>query len=85
MKITESELLEALARSMTGVGDVDARTGPEISEATGIPVQRVRTALKRAQTDGRLNTHRVVRRSISGAQMIVVGYTITPAKKQKRA
>jgi hypothetical protein len=77
MRITEAELLEALATASTA--PEDARTAQEMAEAAGIDVRRVWKALKALQAQGRLVTHRVARPALGGRTMLVPGYTIAPA------
>lgn len=76
MKITESELLDALV--VASQSHPDAMTGPELEQATGIGVKRLRAGLKAFAAAGRLQVHRVIRTNILGQQVPVPAYTILP-------
>ncbi len=84
-KITEAELLEALAEATTGDGPEDARTLLELVGDTGFSPNRVRAALRACHTAGRLVVHYVCRRNIIGQRARVPAYTINAAKKRKRS
>lgn len=76
-RITEAELLEALARATTSDAPSDARTGPELQKAMGVGEKKLRAALKALAAEGRLQIHRVLRQSVDGRTVPVQGYTIT--------
>ena len=82
VRITESELLDALANA-TGEGPDDARTAQEMADDAGIPVARVRRALQQLARAGRLESHRVRRPDLSGRLQVLPAYTIRPAVKAK--
>ena len=83
MRITEAEILEAVANAYHGTADEDARTVPELAADNGVSRDRVRRALQAMAAAGRLNVHKVCRRGLDGRHSIVSAYTVTPAKKRK--
>ena len=82
-QITESELLDALAASVSGRGPEEAKTVLEIAAATGITEKRVRRALGWWKARGRLAVHRVLRPRLDDTLVPVSAFTILPAKKGK--
>ena len=78
MKISEAELLDALASASRGVGPEDARTVAEIREDTGFSREKVMAALHASRKAGRLVLHHVERVGIDGRRARVPAYTITP-------
>lgn len=81
--ISESEILEALAKAGSGSGPEDARTIRELEAATGIGHQRIRKALRIYQQKGRLVVHKAYRAALDGAFRHVPTYTILPQKKRR--
>lgn len=79
MRITESELLDALAAAMPE-SEPDAMTVPELAVAHGVAEKRLRAALKVLATAGRLRHHRVMRPTLDGRHAPVPAYTILPAR-----
>jgi hypothetical protein len=82
LRITQTEILDALALAAPGNASKDARTVKELSEETGMRRQQVCEALARLKLDGRLKLHRVQRERIDGFSRHVPAYTILPAKKR---
>lgn len=80
MRITQAELLDALADAMRGTQIEDARTIPEIAAELGMSVARARAALKVIHAQGRLVVHRATRTALDGRQATVPAYTIQPPK-----
>lgn len=78
VRVTEADLLDALAAATSGEGPEGARTVVEIVEETGIHINRVRAALKAMQVAGRLQVHRARRADMSGRVQTVPAYTVTP-------
>lgn len=76
MRITEQELLDALAAASPGAGPEDARTQEEIAIASCLSIKRVRVAMRALQQQGRLIPHRVMRTRMDGVQTPVTAYTI---------
>lgn len=83
MRITQQELLEAIADASRGNAPKDARTVAELAEETGRRAERVREALQKFQAQGRLVVHRVERQDISGRLVKTPAYTVLPAKRKK--
>lgn len=81
--ITQNELLEAVAASIT-TGPEDARTIQEIMQETGLSRERVRQALMQYNREGRLQSHPVVRRAIDGHFRKVPGYIVTSPVSDQR-
>lgn len=81
MKISEGELLDALARATTGEGPDDAKTLNEWSAAFGISPLRMKRAFHVLHSEGRLLAHRVRRPRMDGLMTLVSAYTILPAKR----
>lgn len=85
MKITESELLDALAEATHGDGPDDARTLNELIAEHRIPRDRMLAALHVCRQQGRLVVHQVYRDTLLGRRARVPAYTILPAKRRRRA
>lgn len=83
VKITQAELLEAIADASRGTAPKDARTVAELCEETGRRRERVREALQKLNAQGRLIVHRVEREDISGRRMQTPAYTVLPAKRKR--
>ena len=85
-QITESELLDALAKASAGQGPEEARTASELCKATTPPlsVGRVRRALKVFAEQGRLRAYWVHRIAVDGTPRPTPAYTILPVTKRKR-
>lgn len=79
VRITETELLEALAEATKG-GPDDARTTMELVEQTGQTRTTVTEALRALHRQGRLVVHQVKRQGFDGKYRPVSAYTILPAK-----
>lgn len=84
IRVTEADLLDALAAASKGTAPSDARTAQEMADAAGITAPRVRKALRQLQAQGRLATHHVRRLDLSGRPQTLPGYTILPVKKARR-
>ncbi len=82
-RITEAELLDALAEATAGNGPDDARTLHELMGETGIPRDRMLSALRLCRAKGRLVVHSVWRESILGRRVRVPAYTITATKRKR--
>jgi predicted ATP-grasp superfamily ATP-dependent carboligase len=83
VRITQQELLEAIADASRGTAPKDARTVAELVEDTGCSVRAVRVALQKIAAARRLVAHRVQRQDISGRSVQVPAYTVTPAKRKR--
>lgn len=81
MKITQNELLDALAAA-SPQSPADALTAHELADKTGVGYIRTKAALKQFAAEGRLQVHRVMRQRLDGIITPVPGYTILPAKKR---
>jgi transcription initiation factor IIE alpha subunit len=78
VKITEQELIDALALAVGNRGPEEAQTQEEIARASGINVKRVRDAMRGLQAQGRLVVHRVMRPRLDGVLVPVTAFTIRP-------
>lgn len=83
-RVTESELLDALAKAAGGSAPEDARTMQELADAAGCSRRKVQDTLRMFQTQGRLRVHRVRRTRLDGVVQPVPAYTILPAKRAQR-
>ena len=81
-RITESEILEELAKHAAGDAPEDAKTKNELAVAAGVSAQTVVNKLRLFKMQGRLRVHRVMREKIDGNMQPVPAYTILPAKKK---
>jgi hypothetical protein len=84
VRITEAELLDALAEANVGDGPEDARTLNELIAEHGIARDRMLAALHVCRSQGRLVVHQVSRETLLGRRTRVPAYTILPAKKKRR-
>lgn len=84
MRITTSEILDALAAAVGGTAPDEAMTVEDMVRATGVSVKRVRESLKVLAAQDRLGVHRVTRQGIDGRQAVVPAYTIKPAPRATR-
>jgi hypothetical protein len=88
IRITEAEIIDALASAAAGAMPDDAQTVQDLIATTGYSGERVRMALHAMRAQGRLVVHRVARAGIDGRAAKVPAYTILPAPtpaKRKRA
>ncbi len=90
MKITQAELLDALAAATPGKGPDDARTTSELldeARASGANVGRdaLLDALHAIRKEGRLVVHSVVRESLLGKPTRVPAYTILAKKARGKS
>ena len=83
VKITERELLDAIALASRGDAPEDARTVAELCEETGRRGEAVRQALRKLQAQGRLVLHHREARNIAGRRVSLPAYTVLPAKRKK--
>jgi hypothetical protein len=83
VKVTETEILEALAAAMEQKGPEGARTMAELQQATGQTAGKITVGLKSLQAQGRLRVHRTFRMAIDGTRRISPAYEVLPAKKGK--
>lgn len=81
LRITEAEIMDALAAAAQGSAPEDARTIAELADAAGLSIVSTRQALRSLQRAGRLQVHRVRRPAIDGRMANVGAFTILPAKK----
>jgi hypothetical protein len=79
LTITEAELLDALAQSVSGTAPENAQTISEMMAATGLGEKRMRRALAALKATGRLQAHSVPRESLDGRPIRVPAFTILPA------
>lgn len=82
VSITEQELLDALAASVTVTPD-EARTAEELVAHTGMTLGKVRKALHLYAAQGRLQVHQKLKPGIDGRQISRPAYTIKPAGKKR--
>lgn len=83
LRITEAELLDALAVAARGNAPENARTVPELAEETGMHQNRIRKALHAFKLAGRLLVHPIYREALDGRRAKTTGYTIAPAPKSR--
>ena len=81
IRITESELFDALAVAAKGTSPAEAKTVQELADEAGIHERAVRKALAAMKKAGRLVIHTVTREALDGRQCRIAGYTITPKRK----
>lgn len=81
LKISESELLDALAAAAVGSSPEEAKTAGELAEAFGLSHPAARKALAVLKKQGRLQVHTVSREGIDGRLSRIAGYTIAPKRK----
>jgi prolyl-tRNA editing enzyme YbaK/EbsC (Cys-tRNA(Pro) deacylase) len=79
MKITEQELIAALADATKSEAPEDARTVQQLALAAGVPPSRVVKTLNALHAQGRVVPHRVPHIAIDGRRTTVPAYTILPA------
>jgi hypothetical protein len=84
MRITESELLDALAAATKSEAPEDAMTVKQLAVAGKVPTSRIVKTLHALHAEGRLIPHRVPYVGIDGRNTTVPAYTILPAKKARR-
>lgn len=87
MRITESELLEALrdASRRSGADDSGALTSHELADALGVSHVTVLVYLKRVKRAGQLEVVRINREGVDGRVSPVTGYRVKPTGKKKAA
>ena len=85
VKITEAELLDALAVWAVAASPDEAKTAGELADDAGVTIKAARIALMALKKQGRLVVHTVTREALDGRRCRIAGYTITPTKKIKRA
>ncbi len=85
IKITQADLLDALAEATAGNGPDDARTLNELVREHTIPRDRMLGALRAANEQGRLLVHYVYRTTILGNRARVPAYTFRASTKRKRS
>ena len=83
MVISESELLEALASSLSTKGAAEARTLRDLQRETGIGDKRLRRALCAMQDDGLLELHWVRRDGLNGRPQLVPAYALKQKSPKK--
>lgn len=76
VRITTAELLDELARSISGTTPAEAQTTRELMENTGWSEYKVNQALRMMHDQGRLVTHRVSRMARDGVLRPTAGYTL---------
>lgn len=84
VRITEAEILDALAAAAPGNGPEDARTLGELRAETGLSRERLLAALHACRKAGRLVVHQVYRETLLGRRARVPAYTITPSTTKKK-
>lgn len=84
IRITEAELLDALAQANVGDGPEDARTLNELIAEHKISRERMLAALHVCRAQGRLVVHQVYRESLLGRRAPVPAYTVLPRVPRKR-
>lgn len=84
MRITESEILDALQSAQRGTGPEDARTVVELAAETKLTRKAVNVAMRRLDAEDRLTVHQVLRRGFDGRMRPVPAYTILPPVKRKK-
>ena len=83
-RITEAELVEALAQAVQGASPEDARTSRELMQEFGLSQHALDNALNILHSENRLVAHRIRRPARDGVMRPTVAYTILPASKRKR-
>ena len=78
IRITESELIDALAAAASGDAPEEAKTAQELATETGVVLSTTQKALRALFQQGRLQTYRVRRIGMDGRNTLVPAYTITP-------
>lgn len=76
MKITQSDIIDALRSALASPSDGEASTVNEIRAATGQSEERVRDYLHAMNKQGRLDVLRVRRPTLDGRNTIVPAYRI---------
>lgn len=85
VKITEAELLDALAAAIKqSNAPAEAKTTQDLMAETGLSIRAVTRALKQYAAQGRLSVFRVPRPQIDGSTRCVPGYTISPKPRKAR-
>lgn len=84
MRITDAEILDAIAEATRGEGPEEAQTVPEMARATGVTRDRVRDALALFKVQGRLGIHKVRREALDGRNALVVAYTVAPTRAKHK-
>lgn len=82
VRITEAELIDALARSVAGSAPKDAQTVAELAATWECQRSKVTRALGILQRQNRLVVHRKNAIGIDGRNLSVPAYTVLPAKKK---
>lgn len=82
LRITETEMIDALARAVRTGGPEEARTTTELQMSTGLALGRLKKALRVLYAEGRLVTHEVLRISYDGRPRPVPAYTILAKAKK---
>jgi hypothetical protein len=83
-RVTEQELLAALAEAIKGTAPEDARTVHQLAAAAGVPTSRIVKTLNALNAEGRVRAHRVPHVAIDGRHTTVPAYTILPPPKAAR-
>lgn len=84
MRITEAEVLDALAAAAAHTTPEDARTVEEMATEIGVAHCTIQRALKVFQRAGRLQVHHRRNVRLDGRPCLTPAYTIKPAPKRKR-
>lgn len=79
VRVTESDLLDALASAFTSTAPEDARTVQQMATETGWAVWQVQKALRALHAAGRLACYRVPYVGIDGRRGKIPAYTIRAA------
>lgn len=81
VRVSEQDLLDALAASIQGHAPADAKTTSELVDETGIARTTLVEALRALHKQGRLVPHQVKRMGFDGKLKPVPAYTILPPPK----
>lgn len=86
MKITESEILDALrTAAATGTNIEGASTSRELRRALGWGEKRMRDHLHNLKDRGQVTVVRVTREGLDGKPQLVTAYRLTPKTSPRRA
>ncbi len=84
VKISEADILDAIAAAVGGSAPADARTTDELCAEFHCGPERMRRYLRLMHAAGRLVVHRIARRTFNGTMGLSTAYTVLPVKKAKK-
>lgn len=80
MKISEAELLDALALAAPGQAPENARTCAELAALAGLGDNAIQERIRKLHAQGRVVVHKVYRPNVAGVMVQKPAYTFLPAK-----